>query len=101
MKRRRRSGEARIAAATSRLNALPELVELVTVAKMFSPWSRAAATRSGSSSSAVTLPSACVWYQSKSTSSTASAAVAASSEAASPSVQAVTRYWRPPRGSRR
>ena len=99
MKRRRRSGEARIAAARSRLNALPELVELVTVAKRFRSWSRAAPTRSGSSSSAVTLPSACVWYQSKSTSSTAFAAVAASSEAASPSVQAVTLYWRPPRGS--
>ena len=33
MKRRRRSGEASTAAARSRLNALPELVELVTVAK--------------------------------------------------------------------
>ena len=33
-----------------------------------------------------------MWYQSKSTSSTASAAAAALSEAASPSVQAVTLY---------
>src|SRR5665647_2091442 len=51
----------------------------------------AGATRFRFSLSAVTPPSACAWYQSKSTSSIAGALVAASSDVTLPSVHALTR----------
>ena len=91
MRRWRSRGEARMVAARPRLNAPPAVVLLVTVAKMLRSCPRAAATRFRFSSSAVTLPFACAWYQSKSTSSTAWALTAALSDATLPSVHAVTR----------
>src|SRR5665647_2091443 len=80
-----------VAPAMPWLKAPSAIAVLVTVAKMFRLCSRAAATRFRFSLSAVTPPSACAWYQSKSTSSIAGALVAASSDVTLPSVHALTR----------
>ena len=59
MCRRRVALVARMAAATSRLNAAPDFGELTTVANMLRPASAASATSSRSSCCARTRPFAC------------------------------------------